>query len=84
MNSKSKKKPALGNGLSALLQSDDTDITNKSDISALVGSILSKPNSGPLSPKSSLYLSSPINNLILSSKEFSLICTVFVIQHKYL
>ena len=37
MNSKSKKKPALGKGLSALLQSDETDITNKSDLSALVG-----------------------------------------------
>ncbi|MAO32191.1 MAG: chromosome partitioning protein ParB [Crocinitomicaceae bacterium] len=55
MNSKSKKKPALGKGLSALLQSDDTDITNKSDISALVGSISTIPSklidTNPFNPR---------------------------------
>ena len=55
MNSKSKKKPALGKGLSALLQSDETDITNKSDLSALVGSISTIPteliDTNPFNPR---------------------------------
>ena len=55
MNSKSKKKPALGKGLSALLQSDETDITNKSNLSALVGSISTIPtkliDTNPFNPR---------------------------------
>lgn len=39
MSSNAKKRPALGKGLSALLENSDTDITSKSNQSGLVGSI---------------------------------------------
>ena len=39
MSSNAKKRPALGKGLSALLENSDTDITTKSNQSGWVGSI---------------------------------------------
>ena len=39
MSSSAKKKPALGKGLSALLQNANTDITNSTKKTTLVGSI---------------------------------------------
>jgi len=55
MSSSARKKPALGKGLSALLQNADTDITNNSAKSTLVGSIsmipLSLIETNPFNPR---------------------------------
>ncbi|MBM3452431.1 MAG: ParB/RepB/Spo0J family partition protein [Bacteroidetes bacterium] len=55
MNSNSRKRPALGKGLSALLENSDTDITSKVNHSGLVGSIamipLSDIEANPFNPR---------------------------------
>ena len=55
MSSNAKKRPALGKGLSALLENSDTDITTKSNQSGLVGSIsmiaISDIEANPFNPR---------------------------------
>lgn len=55
MSSSAKKKPALGKGLSALLQNANTDITNSTKKTTLVGSIsmiaLSSIETNPFNPR---------------------------------
>lgn len=55
MNSNTKKRPPLGKGLSALLESASTDITSSTNVSGLVGSISSLPiesiEANPFNPR---------------------------------
>ena len=56
MSSNSKKKSALGKGLSALLENAETDITSKSNGTGIVGSISTLPiekiEANPFNPRS--------------------------------
>ena len=55
MSSNAKKRPALGKGLSALLENSSTDITTKSSQSGSVGSIamisISDIEANPFNPR---------------------------------
>jgi ParB family chromosome partitioning protein len=56
MNSNVNKRPALGKGLSALLENAETDITSKSNVDGLVGSIsnisITSIETNPFNPRS--------------------------------
>jgi len=55
MSSNAKKRPALGKGLSALLENSDTDITSKTNSAGLAGSIsliaISNIEANPFNPR---------------------------------
>ena len=56
MSSNTKKRSALGKGLSALLENAETDITSKSNANGIVGSIatieISSIEANPFNPRS--------------------------------
>src|SRR5690242_12800421 len=77
----STKKSALGKGLSALLESADTDVTSKSGIDGVVGSIaqiqISQIEPNPFQPRTD-FDAEALNELSASIKEQGIIQPITV------